>query len=101
MLGCGTDFYIPTGKSLTLPEYPGIQLSSHTVYLETTSPTKLTSTSDANLKPRLLPMLLTDWLQTVSSSDLSSLGYRLRVQCYKTSLASDLKYRLSPGLLIS
>ena len=58
MLGCGTDFYIPTGKSLTLPEYPGIQLSSHTVYPERASDPTGYGLGYSRLSPPAFQMLV-------------------------------------------
>lgn len=58
MLGCGTDFYIPTGKSLTLPEYPGIQLSSDIVYPERASDPTGYGLGYARLSPPAFQMLV-------------------------------------------
>ena len=58
-------FSLTLSHFLTLAECPTIQLISDTIYQEMVSdskglPTRLPSTSDANFRPRLLPVVLTN-----------------------------------------
>lgn len=62
--GWGTVSPTPPSNARITNRCPTIQLNSNCIHLKTTSdPTsRLPSTSEADHKPRLLPVFLTDWL---------------------------------------
>ena len=85
---CG-GFPKTTSNSWTPPGRLRIQLNSDTIYLKIEShstgkglsPTRPTSTSDTSCKSRLLPVLLTNWLQTGSSNNSFQLRMPITSPC--------------------
>lgn len=69
----GDEIPIPTSNSQDTPECPTIQLNSEITYPEIALDSigqGLSPSLDANFKPRLLPVLLINWLYNVGSQDL-------------------------------